>query len=112
MRKGLKNSPVMSWVSDTPAFLAKPFNPGPSELWESLATLIAESPPMVNRLAGSFTLFTARKNFCLDVRGSGVAESRKRANTGILGWQLIMVWAGLEESGRHSERTPNRFGRA
>src|ERR1700723_200488 len=112
MRKVPKNSPVMSWESDTPAFLANPLKPGPSAVWESVATLIAERPPMVSRLKGSATFLAARMNFCRAVRGRGVAESRNRLNMGTLGWQLMIVSAGLEESGRHSERTPKMLGRA
>src|ERR1700733_14021224 len=106
MRKVLKNSPVISCVSDTAAFLPNPRNPGPSTLCESLATLIAETAAMVSRLEGSLTFLAARMNFCLGVSGSGVEELRKRANMLISGWQLMTLSAGLEESGWHSNRLP------
>ena len=67
---------------------------------------------MVSRLAGSLTFLAARMNFCRGVSGRGVAESRKRLKIGMLGWQLMIFSAGLEESGRHSERTPKMLGRA
>src|SRR5580704_11476452 len=102
MRKVPKNSPVISWLRDTPAFFANPRNPGPSAVCESLATLIAERAPMVKRLAGSLTFFAARINFCLGVSGSGVEVSRKRANPLMLGLQLMILSAFVEESGRHS----------
>src|SRR5271157_1743808 len=112
MRKVPKNSPVMSCDSDTPAFLAKPRNPGPSAVWESVAMVMAERPPMVSRFPGSMTFLAARMNFCLAVSGRGVAESRKRLKIGISGWQLMIFSAGLEESGRHCERAPKMLGRA
>src|SRR5450432_270842 len=73
--------------------------------------LMAETPPMVNRLKGSLTFLAARMNFCLGVSGSGSAESRKRENSWIFGLQLILVSAGLEESGRHCDLKPNMLGR-
>src|ERR1700722_16664752 len=111
MRKVLKNSPVMSWERETPAFLANPLSPGPSAVWALLPMLIAETAPMVRRLKGSLTFLAARMNFCRAVSGMGVAESRKRAKIGMSGWQLILSSARLEESGRHSERTPTILGR-
>ncbi len=54
---------------------------------------------MVSRLKGSLTFLAARMNFCLGVSGRGVAELRKRAKMGMLGWQLMTLSAGLEESG-------------
>lgn len=86
--------------------------PGPSAAWESVATLNADTAPTVSRLKGSLTFLAARMNFCLGVSARGVAESRKRANVGMSGWQLMRVSAGLDESGRHCERTPNKLGRA
>ena len=53
-----------------------------------------------------------QNNFCLGVSGSGVEGSRNRANPLMLGLQLMNLWAGLEESGRHSVGLPKTLGRA
>jgi hypothetical protein len=66
---------------------------------------------MVSRLKGSLTFLAARMNFCLGVSGSGVEELRKRVKTGIFGWQLMTLSAGLEESGWHSGRLPGMLWR-
>src|ERR1700744_1064963 len=73
---------------------------------------MAETAAMVKRLKGSLTFLAARMNFCLGVSGNGVEESRKRANPLMLGLQLMILSAGLEDSGRHSVWRPKMLGRA
>jgi hypothetical protein len=50
-------------------------------------------------------------NFCLGVSGRGAEELRKRANMGIVGWQLMTLSAGLEEAGWHAGRVPGMLRR-